>query len=163
MLSNKRKSTHIQLKLSINSKRRGKVKQDEIDISDRTNGSIEQQTGGDGGAAPSFIPVNYESQGTTTSASTTKSYYEKKKQEINVWQKFRESALQCLFERHAPQSRECLICKEIFESPVRCLQCSSTYTTCLSCAVKDHQLRPLHRLEIWMVRFCQVYKRIQYK
>ena len=147
----KRKPTHVPLTISINSKKRGKVQKNKITIAENSNKPdfVELSASTESSSLPSNISVQTIQEENVPSSQNT--YYDKKQKEIFAWQEFRELAVQCLFERQAPTSRVCMICKAVCNSPVRCLQCSSTYTTCVSCALNDHKLRPLHKLEIWSV------------
>ena len=148
----KRKPTHVPLSISINSKKRGKVQNNTIIITESSNKPNFAELSA---STESCIPSNFSVQSIQEEnvSSSQNTYYDKKQKEILAWQEFRELAVQCLFERQAPTSRVCMICKAVCYSPVRCLQCSSIYTTCVSCALTDHNLRPLHKLEIWTVSF----------
>ena len=150
----KRKTTHVQVTVAINSKRRGKVEQSSVNLFSNSVGSTALSI--ENPSTSTFISNNPEYQHPQNDTSTQSqpkngTYYDQRKKEIGAWQSERPRIIQCLLERQVPITYVCAICKEKCGSPVRCFQCSTTYTACLHCAIQDHILRPLHSLEIWNV------------
>ena len=149
----KNKPTHIKPSIQVNSKKRGKVETNKVYLTDTSTGNgtsqIHPSTSTFDSDAPILQASNFESSNPTNQNSQM--YYDKKRKEVDAWYNLRPRAVDCLLERHAPISRKCIFCQEFCESPIRCLQCSTTYIACDNCAVKDHKTRPLHSLEIWQV------------
>ena len=147
----KRKTTHVPVKLSINLKRKGKVENNEINLfpnsADSNISNCETSTSKSDLENPDIPPIDI-SRNLEPKANQ---YYDQRRKEIGAWQDQRAQMLQSLLERGAPTTNDCVICKSKCSSPIRCLECSSTYTACVACALKDHELRPLHSLEIWKV------------
>ena len=150
----KRKLTHVPVTLSINSKRRGKVEQKHINLFSEQNDATTSNR--EIPSTSTFDSNDVELQQPHSAAQNqtetkNKIYYDQRKKEIGAWQNERPGIITSLLERQAPICNVCSMCKKACESVVRCSQCSSTYVACLSCALQDHKLRPLHQLEMWNV------------
>ena len=178
----KRKSTHFKPAIPVNSKKRGKVETNKLYLTENSKeviqSHIQSSTSTSNSDVPTFTVSNLDIDTTqshiqpststlncdvptptvpnsdTNSSTKPQSniYYERKQKEVGAWENLRPVAVDGLLEGHAPISRKCIICREYSDAPIRCKQCSTTYIACGICALKDHEIRPFHSLEIWQVR-----------
>ena len=154
-----RRTTHVPVTLSINSKRRGKVQNENIDLLSNSANSTVSNCETPSSQFDLNVPEIQQPPCDTSSNSEQKTnhYYDNRKKEISAWQDLRAHITQSMLEREAPITDTCVICKSMCSPAIRCLECSSTYTACVSCALEDHAQRPLHSIEIWKVRLCVVF------
>jgi len=79
------------------------------------------------------------------------SYQVSKRCTVERWASLRRPLLEAAWDRSCPTTFCCRICKKPQLTVVRCVACDPQYVCCESCAITDHQLRPLHALEVWRV------------
>ena len=154
----KKKPTHLKPTIPVNSKKRGKIETNKVYLTETpTNNeppNIHQpSTSTFSSVEPTFPTMDFESKSQTIPPPNV--YYDKRKKEVDAWQTLRPLAVDGLLQRNAPILAKCIIFQQMCESPIRCLECSTTYIACEQCALKDHEIRPLHSLDIWQVR-CRV-------
>ena len=151
----KRKPTHLKPSIPVNSKKRGKVETNKVYLTDKSTDNHHPHSHHSTSTFSSDAPTipSIECAPPHNTAPKPNIYYDKRKKEVDAWQSLRSLAVDGLLERSAPVSQICIICQNYCESPIRCLQCSTTYVACESCAIKDHEARPLHSLDIWQVCF----------
>ena len=80
-------------------------------------------------------------------------YYTRKSKEVGKWTAVRDKLLHGYTELQVPEEGTvtCCTCQQNTKHIVRCLDCGPALQWCESCAYADHQLRPYHTMEQWMV------------
>ena len=151
----KRKPKHIKPAIPVNSKKRGKVEINNLYLAENSiddmQSNIQPSTSSSNSDVPTAIATDFDTNNSAKPQSNI--YYDRKQKEVHAWENLRPVVVDGLLEGHAPISRKCIVCKENSDAPVRCKQCSTTYIACGNCALKDHEIRPFHCLEIWQVCF----------
>ena len=151
----KRKPTHIKPAIPINSKKRGRVETNKLYLTEGSTDDAQSNIQPSSSTSYSDVPtptvMDFDTNNLTKPESNI--YYARKQKEVDAWSKLRPIAVDGLLEGHAPISQKCIVCHEYSDAPVRCMQCSTMYIACCKCALKDHDIRPFHSLEIWQVRF----------
>jgi len=80
------------------------------------------------------------------------SHHQRKKAEVEQWAAIRISMQKAGADTAAPPSSVCCVCRKSTNHCIlRCEQCGPLYVGCEDCVCDQHECRPTHSLEQWLV------------